>query len=284
MRRLVAAHRLVTLTGVGGCGKTRLAIEVAYREAPSHPEGVWFVDLSTIADEAALPGVFASALRWPSSPGTDATGQSPTYLAPREALLVVDNCEHVIDAAADRIDALLEAAPGSGWSPPAASRSRSRANSPGRCRHCSPVPSRRRAALRGAGPGGRGHPARLIPGRWPRSVEVVERLDGIPLAIELAAARTRSCRSPRSSDLLDDRFSLLSGGARRVPPAAGHPRGHGPVVLRPVERGRAADAPDAVGFRRRIRGSRCRLRGSPRWPSTGPDDWSMPWRQSRSST
>ena len=56
VRELIGAHRLVTLTGVGGCGKTRLAIEVAYREAPARPEGVWFVDLSTIADERALPG------------------------------------------------------------------------------------------------------------------------------------------------------------------------------------------------------------------------------------
>ena len=87
------------------------AIEVAYREVPSHPEGVWFVDLSPIADEVALPGAFATALRLAISTGTEPREQIATYIASRDALLVVDNCEHVIDPVAEFVDALLERSP-----------------------------------------------------------------------------------------------------------------------------------------------------------------------------
>ena len=215
VRRLVAAHRLVTLTGVGGCGKTRLAIEVAYREVPSHPEGVWFVDLSTIADEVALPGVFASALSVAISPGTDATGQIATYLAPREALLVVDNCEHVIDAAAECIDALLEASPG--LRVVTTSRESLEVEGEFTWKVPSLATGSRAAAVELFVERARAAGATLPDD--PRTLaeigEVVERLDGIPLAIELAAARTRSMSVTEIRDLLDDRFSLLSGGARR---------------------------------------------------------------------
>jgi class 3 adenylate cyclase len=111
VRELIGAHRLVTLTGVGGCGKTRLAIEVAYREAPSRPEGVWFVDLSTIADERALPGAFAAALALEIRPRTAPIDEIAAYLAPRDALVVVDNCEHLVDEVAEFVDVLLERGP-----------------------------------------------------------------------------------------------------------------------------------------------------------------------------
>ena len=124
----MGANRLVTLTGVGGCGKTRLAVEVAYREVPSHVQGVWFVDLSAIADEVALPGAFVTALGLTIGAGEDPVEQMATYLAPREALLVVDNCEHVIDLAAELIDDLLERAPGIRVIATVVSRSRSRAS------------------------------------------------------------------------------------------------------------------------------------------------------------
>ena len=216
VRRLVAAHRLVTLTGVGGCGKTRLAIEVAYREVPAHVEGVWFVDLSTIADEVALPGVFATTLGLALRAGDDPLEQIAIYLAPREALLVVDNCEHVIDPVAEFIDILLERAP----------RLRvlatSRESLEVEGEFTWKVPSLatgndapavdlffERAAAAGAGLS-RDDATTSIVG------DVVERLDGIPLAIELAASRTRGMSVAEISDLLDDRFSLLSGGSRRM--------------------------------------------------------------------
>ncbi len=215
IRRLVAAHRLVTLTGVGGCGKTRLAIEVAYREVPFHPEGVWFVDLSTIADDVALPGVFASALSVAISPGTEATEQIAAYLAPREALLVVDNCEHVIDGAAGLIDVLLETAPR--LRVIATSRESLEIEGEFTWKVPSLATGSHAAAVelfveraRAAGA--------TLPDNTRSSAdigEVVEHLDGIPLAIELAAARARSMSVTEIRDLLDDRFRLLSGGSRR---------------------------------------------------------------------
>lgn len=215
VRKLVGAHRLVTLTGVGGCGKTRLAIEVAYREVPSHPDGVWFVDLSTIADDAALPGAFATGLVLAPAPGADPIEEIAVYLAARDALLVVDNCEHVIDAAAACIDRLLGASPQlrvlvtsresldldgeftwkvpsleTGEDAPATQLFLDRANAAG-------------AALR------------LDDATLATVAEIVLQLDGIPLAIELAAARARGMDVVEIHRRLDDRFRLLSGGTRR---------------------------------------------------------------------
>lgn len=214
VRRLIGAHRLVTLTGVGGCGKTRLVIEAAYREVPSHPEGVWFVDLSAIADEHAVPGAFASALRAAITPGSEAVEQIAAYLEPREGLLVVDNCEHVIDAVADFLDVLLARCPRL----QVVATSREMLGIDGE--FAWKVPSLatgvdapavqlfiERAAAAGAVVTSDADVAVIA--------EIVDRLDGIPLAIELAAARARSMDVVEVRDRLDDRFRLLSGGARR---------------------------------------------------------------------
>jgi predicted ATPase len=215
VRKLVGAHRLVTLTGVGGCGKTRLAIEVAYQEVSTHPDGVWFVDLSTIADEAALPGAFATGLVLTPAAGADPIDEIAIYLAARDALLVVDNCEHVIDAAAACIDRLLGASPhlrvlvtsresleldgeftwkvpslATGEDAPASQLFIDRAHAAGTALH-------------------------LDDATLATVAEIVSQLDGIPLAIELAAARTRSMDIAEIRSRLDDRFRLLSGGTRR---------------------------------------------------------------------
>lgn len=215
VRRLVAAHRLVTLTGVGGCGKTRLAIEVAHREVSSYPDGVWFADLATIADGGALTGVVASALGVTITTGSDPMDQITTYLNPREALLVIDNCEHVIDPSADLVDVLLERCPRLRI----VATSRESLEVEGEYTWKVPslavgeqAPAVRLFQERASAAGGV-----LVddPGTWTAIAEVVERLDGIPLAIELAAARTRTMSVDEIRALLDDRFSLLSGGARR---------------------------------------------------------------------
>ena len=215
IRKLVGAHRLVTLTGVGGCGKTRLAIETAYREIPSHPQGIWFVDLSTIADAAALPGAVASALRLSVDAGTDPIDQLVTYLSPRVALLVVDNCEHVIDDVADVIDRLLEECPD--LRIVTTSREALEVDGEFTWKVPSLATGRDAAAVRLFVDRAEAAGAQLPDdARTTEAVrDIVERLDGIPLAIELAAARTRSMSVTEVLHLLDDRFSLLSGGSRR---------------------------------------------------------------------
>ena len=215
VRKLVAMHRLVTITGVGGCGKTRLAIEVAYREVPSHPEGVWFADLSAITDAVALPGAVACALDLGIVAGVDSLDQIATYLGSRDALLVVDNCEHQADVVAEWLDVLLA-----------------------RCARLTVLAtSREMLGIDGELPwkipsltsGSDEAAVQLFIDRAasvgvtiPEDAETValiadiaQRLDGIPLAIELAAGRTQTLELTEIRDLLDDRFRLLSGGTRR---------------------------------------------------------------------
>ena len=215
LRRLLAEHPLVTLTGVGGCGKTRLALEVAHEEAPDCPGGVWFVDLAAISDPDEVPGAFAAALGITTDPFTAVSDQIVTYLASRAGLLVVDNCEHVVDAAAEVLDVTVAG-----------------------CREMRVLAtSREQLAVEGEVPwrvpslglGPASASVELFVDRATTAAagfrldddvravvaEICERLDGIPLAIELAAARTRSMGVGEIRARLEDRFRLLSGGRRR---------------------------------------------------------------------
>ena len=103
----VRAHRLVTLTGVGGVGKTRLALEVAARLADEFPDGVWFFELAAVTDPAAVPDAVAAVLGITQQPGKTVSESVAAALEGRVRLLVFDNCEHVLDAAADLIEAIL---------------------------------------------------------------------------------------------------------------------------------------------------------------------------------
>ena len=96
MQAAVKAHRLVTLTGVGGVGKTRLAIEVAARLADEFPDGVWFFELAAVADPAAVPDAVAAVLGITQQPGKSVTESVAAALEGRVRLLVFDNCEHVL--------------------------------------------------------------------------------------------------------------------------------------------------------------------------------------------
>ena len=100
-------HRLVTLTGVGGVGKTRLALEVAARSAHDFPDGVWVIELAAIGDPAAVPEAVAAVLGITQQPGMSLADSIAAALEGRSRLLVFDNCEHVLDAAADMIEAIL---------------------------------------------------------------------------------------------------------------------------------------------------------------------------------
>ena len=215
VRLLVAEHALVTLTGVGGCGKTRLAIEAAHQEVPAHPGGVWFVDLAAIADDTAVAGAFAAALDLVVGPDTDPVEQIATYLANRDALVVVDNCEHVVDQVSEILDGLLERCP----KLHVLATSRESLEIDGE--YAWKVPSlgtgEESAGLQLFVDRARATGA-TIPGdaaSIATMVDIVERLDGIPLAIELAAGRARSMDLDEIRDRLDDRFRFLSGGKRR---------------------------------------------------------------------
>ena len=127
------AHRLVTLTGVGGVGKTRLALEVAARLADEFPDGVWLFELAAVTDPAAVPDAVAAVLGITQQPGKTVGESVAAALEGRVRLLVFDNCEHVLDAAADLIEAILaHSATVRSW-PPAAKDSESPTSRCGRC-------------------------------------------------------------------------------------------------------------------------------------------------------
>ncbi len=106
---LLAASRLVTLTGAGGCGKTRLAVHVARAIAHRFADGVWYTGLASLTDPALVPQAVATALDLPEQPERPLTDTLAEYLRSRQGLLVFDNCEHLIDACAQLVTTLLHA-------------------------------------------------------------------------------------------------------------------------------------------------------------------------------
>jgi predicted ATPase len=213
----VKAHRLVTLTGVGGVGKTRLAVEVAGRLADEFPDGVWFFELAAVTDPAAIPDAVAAVLGITQQPGKTVSESVAAALEGRVRLLVIDNCEHVLDAAADLIEAIL----------PHSATVRILATS----REGLGVPDEQVWPVRSldAAAGIDSAAVRLfveraqsiapgfsmVDGNEAAAVaEICQRLDGIPLAIELAASRMASMTASEMRDRLDQRFRLLVGSRR----------------------------------------------------------------------
>ena len=206
----------MTLTGVGGVGKTRLALEVAERSAPSFPDGVWVIELAPVGDPTAVPDAVAAVLGITQQQGMSVASSVASALAGRSRLLVFDNCEHVLDAAADMIEAIL--AHSATVRIPATSREGLRVAD----EQPWPVPSldvlsgvdsaaatlfMQRAAAVAPGISLAGAEAGAVVG-------ICGRLDGIPLAIELAASRMQSMTVTELRDRLDDRFRLLVGSRR----------------------------------------------------------------------
>jgi predicted ATPase/class 3 adenylate cyclase len=223
LRALTEQHRLVTVTGVGGAGKTRLSLQVAADLALEFRDGVHFVGLAPISDPDEVPNAFSSAMgiRFEKGSSTDVIERIIDQVRHRQMLLVVDNCEHVLGAAAQVIGPLLSEAP-----------------------HITVLASSREGlglsgewiwqtpSLQLTGHGGESEAVLLFMERAhavARDLELndetrsyVERitrlLDGVPLAIELAAARTRVLSPQQISERLDDRFRLLTGGSKAALP------------------------------------------------------------------
>ncbi|MSP13036.1 MAG: hypothetical protein EXR62_08760 [Chloroflexi bacterium] len=229
VKGLLARARLVTLTGVGGTGKTRLGLQVAGTLLDSFPQGVWLVELAPLSDPALLPHTVATALGLRLEPGQPLVKALTDYLQVKHLLLMLDNCEHLVEASARLVEALLRAcsqvtilassreALGIAGEVPFPVPSLALPDT----RHLPPVASladyeairlfidRATAALPGFTFTGQNAPA---------VAQVCYRLDGIPLAIELAAARVKMLQVEQIEARLDDRFRLLTGGSRTALP------------------------------------------------------------------
>jgi predicted ATPase len=216
LQAAVKAHRLVTLTGVGGVGKTRLAVEVAARLADEFPDGVWFFELAAVTDPAAVPDAVAAVLGITQQPGRSVAESVAAALEGRVRLLVLDNCEHVLDAAAALIEAILAA------SATTKVVATSREGLGVADEQLWPVPSLDAAGIDSAAVSLFVERAQAVSPRFSVTnaeeaaavVEICRRLDGIPLAIELAASRISSMTVDEIRDRLDHRFKLLVGSRR----------------------------------------------------------------------
>ena len=219
---LLDKHRLVTVTGPGGSGKTRLAGEVARRVAGGFADGVWLTELAAVQDPAQVPAVVAAVLGVRDLPGVSAAEALGRALARRQLLLVLDNCEHVIGAAAELCAVLLPAA--DDVRVLATSREPLRVSGEVRYRLAPlalPDPDDLANAARAEAVALFADRACNADTRFalddqtaPVVARLVTRLDGMPLAIELAAARVEALGVTQLLDRLDDRFALLTGGDR----------------------------------------------------------------------
>ena len=217
--------RLITLLGMGGLGKTRLSLQVAAETMPSFPDGAWFIDLSAIRDPALVVAEAARVLDVSEEPGRPLLETLCAHLKPRRVLLILDNCEHLIDPAGDMVDALLRAVP----EIRVIASSREPLDVPGEQSypiHPLPLPGRgdgvealsRSTAVRLFLERVQQHrPDFMLEEREaPDVAELVARLEGIPLAIELAAARMRTLEVAEINAGLEKRFQVLTGGSRRL--------------------------------------------------------------------
>jgi predicted ATPase/class 3 adenylate cyclase/DNA-binding CsgD family transcriptional regulator len=212
LRELLASNRVVTLTGAGGVGKTRLAIQVAAAMATHFGDGVWYVDLAPITDPDLVPVTVARALGLPDQPGRSTMDTLLRFVRDRQMLVVLDNCEHLLDASAELVTALLSGAA----QLTLLATSREAVGVAGEVSWRVPSLSLADEALelftdraRHARPD-----FTLTDGNAAAVGEICTRLDGVPLAIELAAARVRALSLAEILEGLHDRFRLLTGGAR----------------------------------------------------------------------
>lgn len=228
VRGLLGETRLLTLTGPGGCGKTRLALRVAREAAGSFGDGVWWVDLASLSDPELVTQAVARAIGVREAPGRSLLEPLIEHLERGEVLLVLDNCEHLIGACAALVDALLEGCPRLD----VLATSRESLRLSGEVSWLVPSLSVPEEIARSREDLARSEAVRLFAARAravspgfsltdenaPAVAQICERLDGMPLAIELAAARIQALSPHQVLRRLDDRFLLLTGGGRSAAP------------------------------------------------------------------
>jgi predicted ATPase/class 3 adenylate cyclase len=229
IKSLLSTTRLLTLTGAGGCGKTRLSLQVAADLLDTYPDGVWLVKLAPLADPDLVAQTVAAALGVREEPGRPIAQTLVDFLKPRALLLVLDNCEHLIDACAGLAESLLHACLHVRILASSREALGIAGETPYRVPSLSAPDARDSLTLeRLAGY----EAARLFIDRavaalptftptsdnTPALAEICRRLDGIPLAIELAAARVKALPVEQIALRLDDRFRLLTGGSRTALP------------------------------------------------------------------
>lgn len=225
--RLLGLTRLLTITGTGGAGKSRLGLEVVSEVVDDYPDGVWLVELAGVGDGRLVGAQVQAVLQVPDQYGCSALDSLAMHLEPRRMLLVLDNCEHVVASCASVADRLLRSCPEvkivatsreplcldgeTVWVIPPLSM-------PGRDEG-GPIESflRYDAAALFVDRAVAAAPGLDLAGMGDAVATICRRLDGIPLALELAAARARSMAVPDIAERLRDRFDLLVNGVRTAP-------------------------------------------------------------------
>ncbi len=223
VKALLDKARLLTLLGMGGLGKTRLCLQVAAEPIHRFPDGVWFLDLAPLRDDALVVAEAAQVIGVQPEPDRPPLQSICAHLKARRTLIVLDNCEHLVKPSAELANAILRAAP---YVRILAS-SREALHVPGEQSyplHPLPLPGRdadiedlqRSPAVRLFVDRARQHkPSFALDAKQaPAVAELVARLEGIPLALELAAARVRSLTVAEINARLKDRYKILTGGAR----------------------------------------------------------------------
>lgn len=229
VKQLLSTARLLTLTGIGGCGKTRLALQVASHSLEEYPDGAWLVELAALSDPALVPKAVGSAVGVGEEPGQPLMPTLLGTLCEKQLLIVLDNCEHLVPACAQLVEAVLRACPAvrilatsreslgiaaeTVWRvPPLALPDPQTHPSVDSLRQYEAIRLfvERAATVR---------PMFKVTSENANTViEICRRLDGIPLAIELAAARTRVLSVGEIAARLSDRFRLLTQGGRTAFP------------------------------------------------------------------
>jgi predicted ATPase/DNA-binding NarL/FixJ family response regulator len=229
LRKKLGAARLVSLVGPGGVGKTRLAIRIATDLGRGFPDGAWMVELADIRDPALVSNAVMAALDLRDQSAAGPLALVLSYLQDKELLLMLDNCEHLLEAAAHLVSEVITAAPGVR----VIATSREPLSVPGE--HVVPVPPLPLPPAHSAEPltqlrqneaimlfteraGAASGQFELTASNQAAVVDLCRRLDGLPLAIELAAVRTRVLTPEQILDRLTDRFGLLTGGSRAALP------------------------------------------------------------------